>query len=159
MGKKESIASQFGQRLKAERERRAWSQGDVAERLYAKGLPVYATTIGKIEAGKRAIRIDELSAVADLFGVSVDALIGRESSANDLVWTISRITSTAQKCVNEVNSVGERIFGELQDVIHYAAQGPHSVNGLIDTADRAVTALKNARSALSDLADEFPMGN
>ena len=38
---------------------------------------IYSTTVAKIESGERAVRIDEAAALADLFDVSVDALLGR----------------------------------------------------------------------------------
>lgn len=76
MGAHNFSESQFRENLRRERETRNWSQAHLAKLLSAKGLGVYPTTVAKIEAGERAARIDEVVAVADLLGVSVDALVG-----------------------------------------------------------------------------------
>ena len=75
MGKQGRVGDQFRERLRSERVRRDWSQSDVAKMLSDKGIDgIYPTTIAKIEAGDRAVRIDELLAIADLFEVSLDGL-------------------------------------------------------------------------------------
>ena len=51
--------------------------GHIATLLSDKGFAIFPTTVAKIESRGRAARIDELVAVADLFGISVDALLGR----------------------------------------------------------------------------------
>ena len=40
---------------------------------------MHATTIAKIEAGSRSVRINEAVGIADLFEVSLDTLLGRKS--------------------------------------------------------------------------------
>ena len=68
----------FGKRVKAERERRGWSQAEMAKILSDKGLrPMHPTTVAKIEAGDRSVRINEAVGMADLFEVSMDSLLGR----------------------------------------------------------------------------------
>lgn len=160
MGKTEYFGDQFRQRVRAERERRGWTQSQVASMIERRGVPgAIATTIAKLEAGNRAVRVDELAALADIFGISVDALIGRNSAGSDLVWAISKLTSTAGKAINDVSSIGQRISGEMQDVRHYAQFDSHSVDNLIHTGITTCNMLAAARSSLRELADQFPLGS
>lgn len=160
MGKTGLPGDQFRQRLIAERERRDWTQTQVADMLKQRGVPgVYASTIAKLEAGTRAVRVDELWGLADIFGISVDALIGRKSSGSDLIWAVSKLTSAAQKAINDVNGIGQRIAGEMKDVHHYAQFDSHPVDVLIDAAASACHALEDARKALKELANQFPLGH
>lgn len=66
--------------MRRERESRGLSLAQLAKMLQAKGLSVHATTIAKIEYGERPAKLDEAAALADVFGVSLDALIGRRRS-------------------------------------------------------------------------------
>jgi transcriptional regulator with XRE-family HTH domain len=61
-----------------ERKRRDWSQSQLEKMLAEKGIHLHWTTIAKIEKGERSVRIDEAAAIADLFDMSVDALLGRQ---------------------------------------------------------------------------------
>lgn len=159
MGNQGVFGDQFRQRLVAERERRGWTQAQVAAMLEQRGaLGTIATTIAKLEAGNRAVRVDELAALADIFGISVDALIGRNSAGSDLVWAISKLTTAAQKAVNDVSGIGQRIAGEMQDVRHYAQFDSHSVDNLIHTGIVTCNMLAAARNSLRELADQFPLG-
>ena len=59
MGNRKWTDDYFSKRLRAEREQRGWSQADMAKRLSAKDIPMHWTTIAKIEAGDRSVRIVE----------------------------------------------------------------------------------------------------
>lgn len=54
---------------------------------------VDATTIAKIEAGRRSVRINEAVALADIFEVSVDALLGRREP-DDTTLTFALVVLT-----------------------------------------------------------------
>lgn len=158
MGRQGRVGDQFRRRLKSERERRDWSQADMANLLSEKGIAVHPTTIAKIEAGDRAVRVDELNAIADLFGTSVDALLGRSPAGSDLVWFASRLLSLARNTAESVGNVSESIADELQEVRYYAefdADGPEAekVDGLCRATETALSALSEARHALSALGD------
>ena len=52
MGRESAVQIRFRERVKAERDRREWSQADLAKRLQAKGLNhIIPSTVAKIEAG------------------------------------------------------------------------------------------------------------
>jgi hypothetical protein len=43
---------------------------------------MHPTTVAKIEAGDRSVRINEAVGIADLFEVSLDSLLGRKLGHN-----------------------------------------------------------------------------
>ena len=109
MGQAGFYSNQFRERLIAERTRRGWTQSELSVMMRKRGCPCYISTIGKLEAGVRGVRADELAVLADIFGTSVDALIGRKSSGGDLMWAVSKLTSAAQKSLSEVNDLASRL--------------------------------------------------
>lgn len=69
MGRREQTANYFGKRVKAERERRGWSQSQMAKLLSDNKIPmIHASTIAKIELGSRPTSIDEAIGIADQCG-------------------------------------------------------------------------------------------
>jgi transcriptional regulator with XRE-family HTH domain len=51
------------------REERGWSQAELARRLSAVGFEMHQTTVAKLEAGKRPLRVAETFALAEVFGL------------------------------------------------------------------------------------------
>lgn len=156
-GSKKFTASHFGERLKAEREHRSWTQSELVRRLYNKGVPTYVSTIGKLESGARSVQLHELVAFADIFGVSIDALTGHGSNGSDLMWSINKLVSTARKTAREVNAANETFADQLQDVKHYATDDA-AANDIIEAAVDIVLRLDSVRLALEGLTKQFPMG-
>ncbi|CAI9386062.1 helix-turn-helix transcriptional regulator [Microbacterium sp. T2.11-28] len=71
----------IGANLKLFREKRGISQGDLAKRVTALGVPgVHQTTIARVEGGQRALRAAEILAVCRVLDTSLEALA--ESRAN-----------------------------------------------------------------------------
>src|SRR6516164_6885913 len=121
MGTDEMAAKLFGDRIRDERNRHKWSQAELAERLSKRVKGIYPTTIHKIESGDRAIRFDELAAVADVFGVSVDALLGRRArtasndrsfAANALFRSALQAASAAFVAAENLQDRSADLFGE-----------------------------------------------
>ena len=65
----------FAARTKRERERRGWRQEDLAIRVAAEGLSLHATAFSKIEAGQRAVSLDDAVCIAAAFGVPLTYLL------------------------------------------------------------------------------------
>jgi transcriptional regulator with XRE-family HTH domain len=104
MAVQSAVEARFRDRVKNQRERRKWSQADLSKMLSGKGIKgIYPTTIAKIESGERAVRIDEAAALADLFEVSLDALLGRGASAprNELAYVLRLLRDTAGELPEE----------------------------------------------------------
>jgi transcriptional regulator with XRE-family HTH domain len=51
------------------REERGWSQAELARRLSAIGFEMHQTTVAKLESGKRPLRVAEVFALAEVFGL------------------------------------------------------------------------------------------
>lgn len=157
MGVYEDARKRLSKRLRAEREQRGWSQAFVADTL---GLPgVYASTIAKIEVEHRCVRAEELSAFADLYNMSADALLGRKVGGTDVAWAASKLASSAQKIIPEISALYDRLAAEAQDVIFYAARDNQqkSVYELLAAAGAASAALLGAQQAVTALANQFPL--
>jgi transcriptional regulator with XRE-family HTH domain len=91
--------SRFGERLKDERGHRRLTQPQLAKLLAEKGIkPMHATTIAKIEAGTRSVRINEAVGIADLLGVSLDSLLGHRHTPDleDLTNALSDAVVTSR---------------------------------------------------------------
>jgi len=159
MGQGGFYSNQFRERLIAERTRRGWTQSELSVMMRKRGCPCYISTIGKLEAGVRGVRADELAVLADIFGTSVDALIGRKSSGGDLMWAVSKLTAAAQKAVGDISNMANRVEGDVDDVRHYAQFDKHSVGDLIDAGLNAYQLLQETGKALKDLANQFPVGS
>lgn len=159
MGKQGFNGDRFRCNVKAERERRQWSQAGLAGMLADRGYPMHWTTIAKIEAGDRSVRVDEAGVFADLFGVSVDTMIGRTGSDTDMVWAIGKLSSSAHKIISELASLEGRLFDDLGDVVHYAERDGklRSVEPLRSATQRARVALADAQESLSVLADSLSL--
>jgi transcriptional regulator with XRE-family HTH domain len=56
------------------REERGWSQAELARRLSAIGFEMHQTTVAKLEAGKRPLRVAEAIALAQVFGLPLIAM-------------------------------------------------------------------------------------
>lgn len=57
------------QKVQQLREERGWSQAELARRLSDVGFEMHQTTVAKLEAGKRPLRVAETFALAEVFGL------------------------------------------------------------------------------------------
>lgn len=91
--------------VRSERERHGLTQQELATRLTAAGMPIHQTGLGRLEAGQRAIRIDELYTIAAALDISPLALLPSLSDAagGDPV-TVARLhLIAAQVALEEVH--------------------------------------------------------
>jgi transcriptional regulator with XRE-family HTH domain len=151
MGRQGRLGDQFRERLKDEREGRKWSQAEVAKMLSDKGISgMYPTTIAKIEAGDRAVRIDELTGIADLFEVSVDALLGRRTGAgNDLAYTLRAVQTIACQSVQQTATIADALGDSLVDLDAFEFNGREEIENEVV---RAQAALREAQDASANVA-------
>src|SRR5262249_1057098 len=82
------------------REERGWSQAHLAKRLSAIGLDTYKTTVAKLEAGKRPLRIAETFALAQVFGLPPLAMFYMPVKGDDVGMEYMR---------NRLSSLDERL--------------------------------------------------
>ncbi|WP_344231449.1 helix-turn-helix transcriptional regulator [Kribbella hippodromi] len=64
----------LGAKIRQLREERRWSQSDLADQLSRLGFDLHQTTIAKMEAGRRPLRVSEAVAVAHVCGLPAGAL-------------------------------------------------------------------------------------
>jgi transcriptional regulator with XRE-family HTH domain len=137
--------------------RRGWSQLELMRRMIDRGVPMHNTTIPKIEAGDRGVTPAELYVFADVFGMSVDTLLGRATNGVDLTWAISKLTGTAQRMARDVRTLQGRLDDEVQDVQLYADAAPQRTARLLSQVSEVQKQLADAASAVAELGAEFPL--
>lgn len=79
------VDGKAGTHIREERERRGWSQQQMAAELVAYGISWHQTTVAKVEAGERPLRLSEAWAIAHRLGVSLTELASgkRDVDARD----------------------------------------------------------------------------
>lgn len=70
----------FSERLKKEREKRGWSQTDLAEKIH-----VSRQSVSKWETGKNYPSIEVIIDLSDLFGITIDELLRSDKALKDKV--------------------------------------------------------------------------
>jgi transcriptional regulator with XRE-family HTH domain len=154
MGSSKMIDKRLRQRLRDERERRDWSQVTMARMLKREGLLIHPSTVTKIEAGCRAVQPDELNAYADIFGTSIDSLMGRDGTT-DLMWAISKLGSAAQQISTDIGNLRLRLINESIDV-HDLSDDFHAID-IKEAVHQAARLLEESRQALKPVIDPFPL--
>lgn len=89
-------------RIKLERESRGWSTNAVSDRLNAAGYDMNPSAVWRIENGKRRVNLDEAIGFAEIFGLSLDSLVGpprlaAHARAMELVEAIRRAWGDVQR--------------------------------------------------------------
>ncbi len=70
----------FSERLKKEREKRGWSQTDLAEKIH-----VSRQSVSKWETGKNYPGIEVIIDLSDLFGITIDELLRSDEELKEKV--------------------------------------------------------------------------
>jgi hypothetical protein len=124
--------------------------------LSDKGLnPMYATTLAKIEAGARSVRINEAVAIADLFEVSLDTLLGRKPgvAVNDTTFALRALHGIARRTGPQVWELGQELQNLIDDTFgDLDFRGDTLLAKAGDTAEVAKYHLFDASRELDDLA-------
>jgi len=105
----------FARRLRSERERRGWSQAEVAQKLLDQsGIKLHATAIAKMEQRAsehpRTIRLEEATAIAKLFDLTVNDM----TSPGGEFETLRKKAAHISSLMEETNARYMEIFGALQ---------------------------------------------
>ena len=128
----------------------------MAELLKNKGFRAYTTTIHKIETDQRPVPVDEASAIADLFGMSLDKLLGRDlGPERDLVYTLQAIAQTAQQAAPLVSSFEAALRERVAEI---GAFGFDKRGAITAECKRAASALAKANEALAKLSSPLRDG-
>ena len=119
--------------------------------LQRRGLEhIYPTTVAKIESGERAVRIDEATAIADLFEVSVDVLLGRNvERGSNLAYTLRAVLNTARQSALQTTAIADALSDSLVDLDALEFNGRDALEKDVVRAQRA---LREAQVAFSCVA-------
>jgi transcriptional regulator with XRE-family HTH domain len=120
---KNTSAAQTGRRVDPEEQAvkalrqlrlsRSWSQQEVAARMMAYGYDFHQTTIAKIEAAQRPLRVRELADFAALYGVEVQELVYGPTRAlpevdleiEDVTAQLGQAQAIAARATQEVQAI------------------------------------------------------
>jgi transcriptional regulator with XRE-family HTH domain len=69
------VTTLFGRRLRGLREEAGLTQRQLADLMRAAGYKMHQTTVAKIEAGERAVPVDEAAQFADVLGIDLTQMI------------------------------------------------------------------------------------
>lgn len=70
----------FGERVKSEREKKGWSQAELAEKIH-----VSRQSVSKWETGKSLPSIEVLIDLSDLFGITIDEMLRSDRELKEKV--------------------------------------------------------------------------
>jgi transcriptional regulator with XRE-family HTH domain len=152
MGSEKWIDQRFGKRVKYERDHRGWSQAEMAKMLSDNGIqPMHSTTIAKIEAGTRSVRINEALGIANLFATSLDELLdrGQYASQNPLNLALRGLHREARQSGDEVSRIHATLLAHLADIPDDDVDG---LDALLEKAENAAQHLLQAQGLLEDVA-------
>ena len=84
-----------------QRLRQAREEAHLSQAAVAKSLKMHRPTISQIEAGRRAVKVSELVAFAQLYRVSLDWLagMGQQGGVGSLAQRIEALPSTQRKVI------------------------------------------------------------
>jgi transcriptional regulator with XRE-family HTH domain len=118
MGNSLPDMSRFRERISRERKRRGWSQAEVADKLNAMGIDsMYNTTVAKIEAGDRDIKLDEAVALARLYDAPLDTLVGLgPNSGRDLDYLLDALSDVVLHARTELDRTGRSLRDRMEDI-------------------------------------------
>jgi transcriptional regulator with XRE-family HTH domain len=74
-----TLVTIFGSNVRDLRKERGWSQEELSRQLAAHGFSMHQTTIAKVEAGTRPTTVRDIGALASVFHVNVNELLGHNA--------------------------------------------------------------------------------
>lgn len=126
----------------------------MASMLTEAGTPMHWTTLAKIEKGERSVRVDEAAGFAELFGCSIDALMGRRARPKaDLLMAVRGVLDAGQSAAWQSAALSRALrecSAELSDVDRGG-----NYRELTDDADATADALDTA-ARLAERVGERP---
>lgn len=155
MGDQKNAETAFLAAIRDERKARGWSQADMTELLSTKGVFLADTGLTKIENGHRPVRINEAIAIADVFGVTVDALAGRKMDHDaDFRYAVRAMTDATRQSVAQLDAMRVDLRTRERNLGPFDFMGREKLVADIAAAESALEAAQQKLEALS--AFEIP---
>lgn len=147
-----SPEDRLGRRIRYERDRRGWSQSELADRLAEFGISLHFTAIAKMEQRDverpRAIRLDEAFALAQVFGVTVERLLEPPTDRIRVLYERAvRACSSAYRADDQLVVA----LGQLRRVVVESGDGL----GLLGVIEAATDARDGTGTAWAALESEL----
>lgn len=101
-----------GPRIRAQREKRGWSQDELAQKLH-----IERNTLGMKECGKRAFTPDELLRLSDIFEITVDEML---TGIKTKSWNTKRDLGLNDKSINAFRQYREQASEEKMESLNLA---------------------------------------
>jgi len=100
------------------REERGWSQGELSTRLADFGIEMHQTTIAKMEAGKRPLRVSEMFGLSHAFGMPPGAVFFMPISAQSFpgMEALSDELARTERVVAEMREHALKVIEAFVDV-------------------------------------------
>ena len=113
---------QAGRALRRLRLSRGWSQEEVAVRMRAYDHDFHQTTIAKIEAAQRPLRVRELADFALLYGVEINALIyPPKASLEEIDQEITVVEERRREVQRDVDVTASQLLQARAELDHVQA--------------------------------------
>jgi len=117
----------------------------------AEMLGMHPTTLAKIEKGERSVRIVEAAAIADLFEVSLDSLLGRRLGLeNDLAYSLRELLNTSKQSWIQVSAMLTELRDRFMDLAPLEFEGREILEAGVRRAGDTLMAANNALFELSN---------
>ena len=142
-----------GRQLALLREERGWSQSEVARRMEAYGYNWHQTTVGRVESGKRPLRLNELVHPAAMFGVSPIRLIVPNVTPDRLSDDIKAIEDARSDFLGRL----EEARGQLEDASTRRSGAEVTYQRLLqdlEQLDMRIAALRGLEDILAKQGEE-----
>jgi transcriptional regulator with XRE-family HTH domain len=101
-----------GGNVKQYRLARGMSQADLATALQTRGFPFHQQAILKVEKGTRPLKVEEVSAVADILEIGVAALL--QSDDEEARQTLTRMLQHVNRLEMEVDELNRQLVSKTR---------------------------------------------
>ncbi len=128
MGLRERVESDFGKRGAP-----SVNAADGRRKILKNGLPTrastYASTVAKIDLKEdERCALAEAAAIADLFDVSLDTLLGRQAvPGDDLAFALRALRDVASSSMWQIGGIRDALVGRLREAMAFDFDGRDQV--------------------------------
>jgi transcriptional regulator with XRE-family HTH domain len=151
MGDTQTPEQQAGARIKDRRVELGLSQEAVAEEMRRLGHPWHQTTVVKTEAAGRPLRVNEVTDLAAVLGVSVWELMGPQVYPSPELLQLSHAKENVDRLQRRVNELQRELALAVSNL--QQAQAHEAEARLVVEAQLTVTATVTDNTGLTDAAN------
>lgn len=99
----------IGNRIREERERKGYSQNELADALKKYDIEISRETLSKIETGSRSISAIEIKAICKVFGLDAEVFLSEEEDENLVTLFRREIDIDDEIVLEEISQVHDMI--------------------------------------------------